>query len=238
MSNISHCPLSRCETQPGYCEAHADPQSVTGLVAIILIPMLIALLAPGFTRGGRPCRSDDDTPQLRTQDIRGIDPPMFLCGVGLLPLDCGLSGLLTVIWALGVGFAVIFFALLGSERPCTTPLGACRTISCACGNLIPEGYVFMFVLLALTSSFLVTRISAMVQHNRIQHRTVKPMLVVGSLMLTFTGIFPERYDANNQMGGYLAMLYALHLGGIAVSTLTLMIGPLQQLLRRRIPKPI
>ena len=35
-----------------------------------------------------------------SKEYSGIDPPMFLCGVGLLPLECGLSGLLTVIAAM------------------------------------------------------------------------------------------------------------------------------------------
>jgi hypothetical protein len=225
MANLSHCPLSRCQTQPGYCEMKASDEDFLGLLFIILLPIFIAVFAPGIARGGVPCRSDDDTPHLRTRDIRGIDPPMFLCGIGLIPLDCGLSGLLTVAFAMGSGFAVLFFAMLTSARPCTTALGACRTISCACGNLIPEGYVFMFCMLTLTSAFLVQRFSSFVQHNRIQHKTLKPTLVLGSLLLCLTGIFPERYDANGLMGGYLSWLYTLHLLGIAGSAFALMIVP-------------
>ena len=117
MANLSHCPLSRCQTQPGYCEMKASDEDFLGLLFIILLPIFIAVFAPGIARGGVPCRSDDDTPHLRTRDIRGIDPPMFLCGIGLIPLDCGLSGLLTVAFAMGSGFAVLFFAMLTSARP-------------------------------------------------------------------------------------------------------------------------
>ena len=224
-ANLTHCPISRCHTEPGYCEESASTDSILGLVSIILLPILISTLAPSFGRGGQQCSLDDDTPELRATDVRGVDPPMFLCGIGLLPLDCGLSGLLTVIVALGFGFAIVFFSLLLSDRPCTTSLGACRTISCACGNLIPEGYVFMFALLSMTSAFLVQRFSAMVQHHRIQHRTMKPTLIAGSLALTLTAIFPERYDANSQMGGYLSALYGLHLVGVGGSTFALLVVP-------------
>ena len=54
---------------------------------------------------------------------------MYLCGIGLLSYDCGLSGLLTVVYAFTAGFVVLFFSLLNSPQPCTTPLGACRTSS-------------------------------------------------------------------------------------------------------------
>ena len=69
---------------------------------------------------------------------------MFLGGVGLLPLECGFSGLLTIIWVMAATFVGTFFYLLNQSHPCSTALGECRTISCICGNAIPEGYVFMF----------------------------------------------------------------------------------------------
>ena len=221
MSNISHCPLSRCLTEPGYCEEFVTAGDGAQLALIVATPILIALLAPGIARGGwhQPCQRDDDT---RESKHHSIDPPMFLCGIGLLPLDCGLSGLLTVVAAMAFAFVVIFFSMLYSSQPCTTALGKCRTISCACGNIISEGYVFMFALLTLTSAILVQRISAMPQHHRVQHRTIKPTLILGSLLLTLTGIFPERYDANGGMGGYLALLYGLHLLGVVGATLLLL----------------
>ena len=72
---------------------------------------------------------------------------MFLGGVGLLPLECGFSGLLTIIWVMAATFVGTFFYLLNQSHPCSTALGECRTISCICGNAIPEGYVFMFVVI-------------------------------------------------------------------------------------------
>lgn len=63
----------------------------------------------------------------------------------------------------------------------------------------------------------------MVHHHRTQHKTLKPTLIFGSLLLTLTGIFPERYDANNRTGGYLGLLYYLHLLGVFGSG-TLLLG--------------
>ena len=40
------------------------------------------------------------------------------------------------------------------------------------------------------------------------------MLICGSLLLTLTGIFPEKYDANNRTDGMLEVLYLLHLAGV------------------------
>lgn len=226
--NVSHCSLSACETQPGYCEDHLSVADTILLCLIIVTPLLIALLAPLIARGeGAMCSHDDDSPlsPVWTRVDVPLDPPMYLCGVGLLPLDCGLSGLLTVVMVMACGFVVIFFSMLSTERPCTTGLGMCRTISCICGNLLPEGYVFMFCMLSITSVILVQRISRMAHHHRIQHRIIKPVLIAGSLMLTLTGIFPERYDANNTMSGYLLLLYYLHLLGVFGSGALLLLVP-------------
>ena len=60
-----------------------------------------------------------------------------------------------VIWVLLIAFLCIFFGLLHHERPCTTGLGQCRTISCFCGNVIAQGYAFMFGSLLLCCFMLV-----------------------------------------------------------------------------------
>ena len=222
METHVHCNLSRCERQPGYCEEAVRPEDHWKLVMLVFVPICIALFAPRLSVvSERVWRRDDDIPST-IHKYSGIDPPMFLCGVGLLPLDCGLSGLLTVVSAMAFGFVVIFFSLLYSPQPCTTALGACRTISCACGNLITEGYVFMFCLLIITSTILVQKISAMPQHHRVQHRMIKPTLILGALLLTLTGIFPERYDANGTMDAALYLLYCLHLLGVFGSGLLLL----------------
>jgi hypothetical protein len=228
--NVTHCPISRCATQDGYCESVLSSGETTALLLLVATPLLIALLAPIFARSSRPCATDDDSPLSSTyihspstrQRAAPIDPPMFLCGVGLMPLECGMSGLLTVITVMWFAFVVVFFALLNDERPCTTALGRCRTISCVCGNVIPEGYVFMFCMLCTTSVLLVQRFSRMVHHHRVQHRVLKPSLIAGSLLITLTGIFPERYDANNGTSGALGVFYALHLLGVFGSGLLLL----------------
>ena len=151
-----------------------------------------------------------------------IDPPMFLGGVGLLPLECGFSGLLTIIWVMSATFVGTFFYLLNQSHPCSTALGECRTISCICGNAIPEGYVFMFCCLVLTSVILVQRISRMFHQARRHHSGIKLLLIVGALLISLTGIFPERYDQNDLP---LYPLYALHLSGVYGACLLLLCVP-------------
>jgi hypothetical membrane protein len=237
--NLSHCPISRCYTEPGYCQEAVDAEELVAVSAIILVPLAIAFLTPLLTR--TKCRhKDDDT--VNEHIYHQVDPPMFLCGIGLLPLDCGLSGLLTVIAVFAAAIVVVFYSMLLSERPCTTALGQCRTISCACGNAVEQGYVFMFALLSLTSTILVQRFSRMTQHHRLQHRTLKPLLITGSVLLTFTGIFPEQYDANGGQSGFLSVFYSLHLFGVFGSGLLLLGVPYMWFLehylthRKQIPR--
>jgi hypothetical protein len=60
---------------------------------------------------------------------------MFLCGAGLLPLDCGLSGLLTV--------NAIFFITVAGPKPSPrrpgprVPLDGVRVTGGACTGLTP-----------------------------------------------------------------------------------------------------
>jgi hypothetical membrane protein len=53
----------------------------------------------------------------------------------------------------------------------------------------------MFCCLSLTSLLLVQRISAMFHRTRRQHKAIKALLILGSLLITLTGAFPERYGA-------------------------------------------
>ena len=215
----AHCPLSRCHTDPGYCASKVSDDEMTMLVVIVSIPILMAFLAPIVASRFSNCKSamhgcchcDDDRPARAATHRSAIDPPMFLCGVGLIPLECGLSGLLTIIWVMGSAFVVLFFSLLTSEHPCATGLGECRTISCICGNVLSQGYVFMFCSLVLTSAILVQRISRMFHHMRAHHKVIKALLVLGALLLALTGIFPEQYDVNERLND---TMYSLHLCGV------------------------
>ena len=146
-----HCPLSRCVTEPGYCNSEIEDDQFRALVLCVCVPLLLAFLSPIVAslfslhfRSGSCCHGDDDRPARAPLHRSAIDPPMFLGGVGLLPLECGFSGLLTIIWVMSATFVGTFFYLLNQSHPCSTALGECRTISCICGNAIPEGYVFMF----------------------------------------------------------------------------------------------
>ena len=152
-----HCPLSRCVTEPGYCNSEIEDDQFRGLLVIVCVPLLLAFLSPIVAslfslhfRSGSCCHGDDDRPARAPMHRSAIDPPMFLGGVGLLPLECGFSGLLTIIWVMSATFVGTFFYLLNQSHPCSTALGECRTISCICGNAISEGYVFMFCCLYAT----------------------------------------------------------------------------------------
>lgn len=215
-NNLSHCALSLCETDPASCATQLTSDEGFVLAACLGVPILIAILAPGIARGGIACKRDDDIAEAspRRPMYAPVNPPMFLCGVGLLPLDCGKSGLLTVIALLAFAVVVIFTSMATSHRPCTTALGSCRTISCVCGNLMPEGYTFMLVSLSITSLILVQRLSKMTHHHRKQHKVLKAAMVLGALLLTLTGVFPERYDSNDAIVGSFAVFYNLHLLGV------------------------
>ena len=215
--NSSRCPISLCDISPSACQSEVTPSEAFALLALMVLPVAVAWLAPLFGARCVPCseRRDDDDPSLHDADpsrrlgprdstalspLRAglvpfrerVDPPMFLCGIGACPLDCGSTGLLAVVLAMVVGVYVIFFGLLfgaadaggldsaHEAMPCDGGLGACRTISCICGNVIPEGYVFMFTCLSLTSAVLVQRLSAMGHRHRRRHLRVKSVLVAQS----------------------------------------------------------
>ena len=74
----------------------------------------------------------------------------------------------------------------------------------------------------LTSVILVQRISRMFHQARRHHCPLKLLLIVGALLISLTGIFPERYDLN---GHVLAAFYALHSVGIFGSPVLLVLVP-------------
>ena len=147
--NYSRCALSMCDTTDGYCETKISDGELATLNFIILLPIVLIVVLPLVAAR---CKFEDDDVHVRRtaegdgSDARltsvarsGVDPPMFLCGVGLLPLECGVSGLLTIVSIMISVFVVIFYLMLLDDRPCTTGLGRCRTISCICGNVYEEG---------------------------------------------------------------------------------------------------
>jgi len=222
LPTLQHCAISTCDTNPHECMTNLNAGQTMSLFGILFVPIVIAILAPQFARTENSGRDDDMDSGIKYD---AVDPPMYLCGVGLLPFDCGISGLLTVCISMGFAVVVVFFSFLASPQPCNTALGQCRTISCACGNVLSQGYTFMLCLLVLTSSMLVQRISRMQQHHRRQHRIIKPTLICGSLLLSLTGIFPEKYDQNGQMSGFYTTFYGLHLLGVFGSGMLLLFVP-------------
>ena len=222
-SNLTHCPATLCETDPWMCESSLDPAELAKLATIVVLPILIAIVVPCLGRGSIFGADDDRSsdPPDRTR----VDPPMFCCGLGLLPLDCGLSGLLTLIAIMVAAFSVVFFSLLTEKYPCNSALGKCRTISCVCGSVIQEGYVFMFCSLALTSFTLIQRISRFAHHSRPQHRLFKAVMLLGSLLLVLPATMPERYDANGRMSGSFGLAFGLHILGVAGSGTSLVFVP-------------
>jgi hypothetical protein len=57
----------------------------------------------------------------------------------------------------------------------------------------------MLVSLFITSTILVQRFSLMGHRHRPHHVLAKAVLVLGSLMLLLTAIFPQRYDADGTL---------------------------------------
>ena len=207
-----HCPISKCTTSPGYCTSELSTDEWAIISIIIIATMLVVVLSPYLAGGDVRCwkRNDLDLHSTFVIDSRrasmagfrvpsrehtDIEPPMYLCGIGLFPLPCGTTGLLVIIFVMVAGFLTTFLALLNSKVPCATGVGRCRTISCVCGNALNgAGYVFMFGCLVITAILLVQKISAMFHHHRLQHQVLKPLLILGALLLTLTGLFPEKVN--------------------------------------------
>jgi hypothetical protein len=110
--------MTRCEVDPGYCGVAADePTKITSgelgqLNVIVILPITLIVMVPLVAAR---CRfRDDDVREptdaqlvrLRSRNIGPIDPPMFLGGCGLLPLECGISGILTIVTIMVMVFVV------------------------------------------------------------------------------------------------------------------------------------
>lgn len=155
-ADATRCPISLCDADPSACESQVTHGEALSLIVLMVVPCFLAWLGPVVVAPWVPLhrRRDDDDPT-GFNDARGlrasiwsyrvnIDPPMFLFGMACLPFDCGASGLLGVVLAMGMGVFVVFFGLLFGRadldnHPCDGGLGSCRTISCICGNMITEG---------------------------------------------------------------------------------------------------
>ena len=181
-----NCPISMCDTDPNYCISSLSGAQLFGVSMIIWIPIVIVIVCPYLAAGDpRPSRRNDldlhstfvldnarASTVFRTPSATEIDPPMYLCGIGLCPLGCGVTGLMVIIFVMVMAFIVVFYGLLANDYPCSTGLGRCRTISCVCGNAYAQGYVFMFGCLVITAFVLVQRPSTTRSHTA--HRYQPP----------------------------------------------------------------
>lgn len=97
----------------------------------------------------------------------------------------------------------IIFLFLMEENVCDTPIGYCSSISCVCGNVLWQGYVFMFVTLSLGPALLMIGITDVSQPRLCCRNgsrdgkglTFMPFIVVWSYLIgcstwSFTGIMP------------------------------------------------
>ena len=138
------------------------------------------------------------------------------------------SSIIVVFWVATFAFMVTFFALHAESNPCATGLGQCTTISCICGNIYFQGYVFMFVSLTLCAVLLIQDLHREI--NRVVGVSLVPrafnmemIVAVGLLMVVFTGVFPTMEKENGVDTGENTKHAAefFHLFGIGIGCLIL-----------------
>ena len=130
------------------CSAATSAPELALLAVLVLLPILAACYQPSLAR--LQPRSLYSTGYYHT----GLESELIGCRMCMPPRICAASGLLAVVVLLVLGFVPTFFLLLASPDPCDTALGACGSISCACGNFLQKGYVWMFVTLFVASMLL------------------------------------------------------------------------------------
>lgn len=111
----------------------------------------------------------------------------------VLPIECATSAHIAILFAMVMAILPLFFMLILSTAPCATAIGACATISCAAGNVYVEGYAVVLLTIMLTSAFLVRDFAALHCVTNSQRR-LRAGLVMGSLGLQLTGIFPMHFS--------------------------------------------
>lgn len=171
-----------CGNKANQCRSFLTASENAAILTIELIPVLISFLLPiayaYATRGE------------------------YRLGVCAMSVNCN-SGMFVLLFILLVAFSVPFYGMLWStDSPCETPLGACNTISCVCGNYVWKGYVFMFFCLALGSYRLYGHIAREMEPLVFESGAFrschlccpavsKILILCGSLGIVLTGIFPD-----------------------------------------------
>ena len=205
------CAAATVCAHEGRCSAVTSTQELALLVVLVLLPILASSYQPSLSRlpHGR----------LGFSETVGCGP--------CIPRICASSGLLAVVVLLVLGFVPTFSLLLASPDPCDTALGACGSISCACGNFLQQGYVWMFVTLFVASMLLMKEFARMPGRVNWRARALKTVLAAASLLPCLTAIFPEHFSlqATDPELVLFATGYALHGLGLAIASLTLVFLP-------------
>ena len=202
-----------CANQ-GRCSAAISSPELALLVVLVLLPILAASYLPSVAAAQEP-------------HVRSS-----LC---FAPRIWAVSGLLAVLTLLVLGFVPTFFLLLVSPDACDTAIGACPSISCACGNFLQQGYVWMFCTLFVASMLLMKEFASMPGRLSRRAQRLKCVLSTASLLPCLTAIFPEHFsmDASDPELFFFATGYALHGVGLAIASLTLVGLPFVYLARAK-----
>ena len=202
------CAAATVCAHEGRCSAAASTQELVLLVVLVLLPILASSYQPSLAR---------------LQHGR-LESETFGCGPHA---RAARSGLLAVVVLLVLGFVPTFSLLLASSDPCDTALGACGSISCACGNYLQKGYVWMFVTLFTASMLLMKEFARMPGRVNRRARALKTVLAAASLLPCLTAIFPEHFslDPSDPELDLFATGYAMHGLGLATASLTLVFLP-------------
>lgn len=205
------CAAATVCAHEGRCSAVTSTQELALLVVLVLLPILASSYQPSLSRlqHGR----------LGFSETVGCGP--------CIPRICASSGLLAVVVLLVLGFVPTFSLLLASSDPCDTALGACGSISCACGNYLQKGYVWMFVTLFAAAMLLMKEFARMPGRVNRRARALKTVLAAASLLPCLTAIFPEHFslDPSDPELDLFATGYAMHGLGLAIASLTLVFLP-------------
>jgi len=205
------CAAATVCAHEGRCSATTSTQELAFLAVLVLLPILASSYQPSLAR---------------IQHGR-LEPETVGCGPCIPPRICASSGLLAVVVLLVLGFVPTFSLLLASDDPCDTAIGACGSISCACGNFLQQGYVWMFVTLFASSTLLMKEFVRMPGRVNRRARALKTVLAAASLLPCLTAIFPEHFslDATDPELVLFAYGYSLHGFGLAIASLTLVFLP-------------
>lgn len=202
------CAAATICAEPGRCSAAVSPLELVMLLVLVLLPIAVSSYPSQLIRcRGMASRFESET---------------VGCGPCLAPRICAVSGLLAVLALLVLGFVPTFFLFLLSRNPCDTALGACGSISCACGNFLPQGYVWMFGTLFLASLLLMKEFASMPGNRSSRARQLKCVLSLAALLLCLTATYPEHFSLDpSGTIFFFAFGYALHFAGLGTACLVL-----------------